>query len=287
MADHCKYWQEWGRIRRKCGRGGQGHPFSFATCIVALIGLAVTLGDSPAAATYLDNGVTARDRSGLNIRRPPPPGAPRFGRRAPAPARPAVDTAWFWARVSPRRAAAAPRRFASTLDLVRARRRSHAAVYSPGHLARLGRDWQRPIAAAAARHRISEALVLAVIAVESAGRPRARSPKGAQGLMQLIPATARRFGVADAFDPVQNVAGGVAYLDFLLARFGGDLILALAGYNAGEGAVERHAGVPPYAETRAYVVRVLDALVAAEALCPAPPDGPRAPCPLPPETARR
>jgi soluble lytic murein transglycosylase-like protein len=102
-------------------------------------------------------------------------------------------------------------------------------------------------------------LLHAVIAVESGYDARAVSSKGALGLMQLMPATARRFGVADAFDPQQNLAGGAAYLKWLLDRFGGDLELTLAAYNAGEGAVAR-AGhrVPPFAETRAYVPRVLD-----------------------------
>ncbi len=125
---------------------------------------------------------------------------------------------------------------------------------------------------------MSEVLLLAVIAVESAGRARAVSPKGAKGLMQLIPATARRFGVADSFDPAQTILGGAAYLDWLLERFGGDAILALAGYNAGEGAIERHKGVPPYNETRDYVVKVFDALAAAKDLCRTPADTPRRTC---------
>ena len=80
--------------------------------------------------------------------------------------------------------------------------------------------------------------------------------------MQLIPATARRFNVKDAYDPSQNIAGGAAYLNWLLKEFNGDVLLALAGYNAGEGAVRKHKGVPPYKETRDYVVKVLDAIVA-------------------------
>ena len=96
-------------------------------------------------------------------------------------------------------------------------------------------------------------LVLAVIQVESAYRTDALSSKEAAGLMQLIPATAARFGVRDAFNPEDNVRGGMAYLRWLLAYFQGNLSLALAAYNAGEGAVERHRGVPPYAETRAYL----------------------------------
>ena len=110
--------------------------------------------------------------------------------------------------------------------------------------------------ATARQHGVDPLLVKAVILAESAGRRWATSPKGAMGLMQLLPATARRFGVADPFDPAQNVAGGTRYLRWLLDRFGGDVTLALAGYNAGEGAVERHGGVPPYRETRSYVRKV-------------------------------
>jgi hypothetical protein len=100
-------------------------------------------------------------------------------------------------------------------------------------------------------------LVLSVISAESAFNPRALSPKGASGLMQLIPATARRFGVKDVWNPEQNLRGGMAYLQWLLAYFEGDLEWVLAGYNAGEHRVERYRGVPPFAETRAYVKRIL------------------------------
>jgi len=100
-------------------------------------------------------------------------------------------------------------------------------------------------------------LVLSVISAESAFNPRARSPKGAFGLMQLIPATAKRFGVRDPWDPEQNIRGGMAYLQWLLDYFKGDVEQALAGYNAGERRVVRYRGVPPYAETRAYVKRIL------------------------------
>lgn len=99
-------------------------------------------------------------------------------------------------------------------------------------------------------------LVLAVIGTESNFNPKARSPKNAQGLMQLIPETAQRFNVRDSYDPVQNIRGGMAYLRWLLAYFEGDVVLATAGYNAGEGAVDRYRGVPPYRETREYVKRI-------------------------------
>jgi soluble lytic murein transglycosylase-like protein len=100
-------------------------------------------------------------------------------------------------------------------------------------------------------------LVLAVIHAESAFNPDARSPKNARGLMQLIPETARRFGVQDIHHPVQNLHGGMAYLRWLLAYFKGDLQHALAGYNAGEGAVDQYRGIPPYRETRQYVRKVI------------------------------
>ena len=104
--------------------------------------------------------------------------------------------------------------------------------------------------------RLEPSLVLAVIEAESNFNLEAQSPKNAQGLMQLIPATADRFGVANVWDPVQNLKGGMAYLRWLLDHFDGDLELALAGYNAGEQAVARHGGVPPYPETQAYVKRI-------------------------------
>lgn len=112
------------------------------------------------------------------------------------------------------------------------------------------------IAAAARAQGVDEAIVRAIIHAESAFNPNALSRVGAQGLMQLMPATARRFGVSDAFDASQNISGGVKYLAWLLKRFNGNLTLAAAGYNAGEGAVDKYNGVPPYSETQRYVQRV-------------------------------
>lgn len=114
-----------------------------------------------------------------------------------------------------------------------------------------------PIIEAEARAEgIDATLVKSVMLVESNYNPRAVSKKGARGLMQLMPDAARRFGVSDRFDAEQSIRGGVRYLATLLAFFKGDVALAVAGYNAGENAVVRHAGVPPYAETREYVRRV-------------------------------
>ena len=102
-------------------------------------------------------------------------------------------------------------------------------------------------------------LILAIIQTESNFNPRARSPANAQGLMQLIPATAARFGVRDRTNPVQNLHGGMAYVRWLLSFFQGDLKLSLAGYNAGEHAVEKYLGIPPYRETQNYVRKVIRA----------------------------
>lgn len=111
---------------------------------------------------------------------------------------------------------------------------------------------------AAIQHAVSADLVRAVVKVESNFQPHARSPKGAIGLMQVMPATGRRFGAVDLHDPRTNIQAGTRYLRWLLTRFGDDMTLALAAYNAGEGAVEKHGRqVPPYAETRDYVGKVL------------------------------
>jgi TPR repeat protein len=109
----------------------------------------------------------------------------------------------------------------------------------------------------APQFKVQPQLALAIIQVESSFDTYAISPAAAMGLMQLIPQTAQRFGVKNAFDPQQNIRGGLAYLRYLLAYFEGDVALVAAAYNAGEGAVDRHKGIPPFAETREYVKRVV------------------------------
>ena len=116
--------------------------------------------------------------------------------------------------------------------------------------------YDREIAAAAERWKVDPALVRAVIHAESAFRPDAISRKGAQGLMQLMPGTADMYGVEDPFDAAQNIDAGVQHLAGLLQRYNGDVTLAAAAYNAGEGAVKRWGGIPPYEETKVYVQRV-------------------------------
>jgi soluble lytic murein transglycosylase len=118
--------------------------------------------------------------------------------------------------------------------------------------------WRDVAAREAERYGLDPRLVRAVIYVESGEDPRAVSPKGAQGLMQLMPGTADELGVGNAFRPRENIQGGVGYLASLLQRFGGNLELALAAYNAGAGAVQKYGGIPPYPETQAYVRKVLE-----------------------------
>jgi hypothetical protein len=254
--------------------------------VVALLsyGISAFCGDSPARAGLLKNSVRVGDRSAMTIVRKPQPGQ-RHLIRPPSPVVRAPATsgaeahAWFWdEHDTAASAAAGPDRWTDALASLHAHRAEGDAVFSEDRLRGIKGKFETQIAAAARAHGVSEVLLLAVIAVESAGETRAASPKGAQGLMQLIPATAKRFGVADSFDPAQNILGGAAYLDWLLRRFDGDAILAIAGYNAGEGAIDQHKGVPPFSETRDYVVKVFDALAAAEALCRVPAETPRSTC---------
>lgn len=178
--------------------------------------------------------------------------------------------AWFWDQVSPEIEASGPGRLDDALMAIR----GSGAVQAPRlqSLQDIARARGIPILKSTIGTEVSPALVLAVIAVESAGRADAVSSAGAQGLMQLMPATASRFGVSDSLAPEENIAGGVQYLNWLMEEFGNDPILVLAGYNAGEGNVRKHQGVPPFAETRDYVPKVLAAFQVAKGLCATPPE---------------
>ena len=208
---------------------------------------------------------------GADPRRPGDP-RPDAALEPPPGLLPTTPTAydWYWVEVSPAIGLDAATRFQSAINTIR----SNPLKIDTPRLQTLQRIVQAhgsDILASTVGTQVSPALVLAVIAIESAGRTDAVSSAGAEGLMQLIPATAERFGVADSMDPRANITGGVTYLDWLLKEFGRDPVLALAGYNAGEGAVREHQGVPPYAETRAYVPKVLAAWNLARGLCLTPP----------------
>ncbi len=212
--------------------------------------------------------------------RQPPPSAPsaeeEAGTRAsaalPAPRSPGSAYAWFWDIVPADLAATGPGRLDQGLRALQ-NGPGGASVAAPrlDTMRRIADTHGRDILMATIGTEVSPALVLAVISIESAGRTEALSSAGAQGLMQLMPATAERFGVADRTVAADNIKGGTAYLHWLLDHFQGDPILALAAYNAGEGAVRDNGGVPDYAETRDYVPKVLAAWNVARGLCQTPP----------------
>jgi hypothetical protein len=184
----------------------------------------------------------------------------------PGPA-PTSSYAWFWDAV-PTGLSDASGRFDSAL-IALGQGPDGSSVRAPRlqHMQEVADAYGKDILKATLDTNVSPALVLAVIGIESAGNADAVSHAGAVGLMQLIPATAERFGVTDSTDPVQNIKGGVAYLDWLLKEFDNDPLMVLAAYNAGEGAVKANNGVPPYAETRDYVPKVLAAWQVAQGLC--------------------
>ena len=191
---------------------------------------------------------------------------------APVTEESAGPSDWFWASIPAGLPPDLNRFWAAQDHLASAEEAASLGAPRLDTVSRIAREHGRDILAASIGTQVSPAFALAVIAAESAGRPDAESGAGAQGLMQLIPATAERFGVEDAFDTAQNIAGGVAYLDWLMEEFDRDPILVLAAYNAGEGAVTRSGGVPNYEETRTYVPRVLAAWGMARSLCNTPPE---------------
>lgn len=191
---------------------------------------------------------------------------------------PSSASSWFWNRVP-----------AAMEDGSRARA-MHIVANARGHLQgftgakaqarRVLTRWRAEIKTAARKSGINEALIVALVIVESGGDPNARSPKGALGLGQLMPGTARQYGVRDAFDPAENLRGSATYLSDLINMFRGDLVLALAAYNSGAQTVIKYRGVPPYAETRSYVPKVLAAFEMAGDFCASHPRAARRTCRL-------
>ncbi|MBN2906093.1 MAG: lytic transglycosylase domain-containing protein [Rhodobacteraceae bacterium] len=254
-------------------------PFLITITIAVLVALAAPVAaDPPPWPEFTFRRVTPpAPGAGRRITVQIAPVAPRVAPPAADPTPPGAEDApgpaWFWARISPALADSGPGRLAPALVAL-SDAPAGQAITAPRlqDLQDIAAAYGVDILLATVGTRVSPALALAVIGVESGGRTGAISPKGAAGLMQLMPDTAARFGVSDASDPVANIRGGVAYLDWLMGEFGGDPVLVLAAYNAGEGAVRDHSGVPPYAETRTYVPRVLAAWTVARGLCQTPPE---------------
>lgn len=215
----------------------------------------------------------ARKRVAVKVNRPAVlPIAPATAPTAAAVAKPRVGKYdWFWAKVSPDAAQSGPGRLELAINALSGSNNSVAAPRLQ-HMQDITKLHGVDILRSTIGTRVSPALALAVIAVESGGKAEAVSGAGAQGLMQLMPDTASRFGVEDSLVPAQNIAGGIKYLDWLMGHFSDDPILVLAGYNAGEGSVRKHAGVPPFPETRDYVPKVLAAFQVAKGLCKTPPE---------------
>ncbi|WP_340107920.1 lytic transglycosylase domain-containing protein [Pikeienuella sp. HZG-20] len=242
-----------------------------------LVAAGLVIGQSPAAAAADLGGARS-----FRLVKPPSLGPKRrltiTTTRSAIPQKPAPRApryGWFWREAASGIGAADPARLAPLVASVASR------LGGPTRRAlveEIGETWRAEIAAAADAARISEALLIAVVAAESGGDSRAVSPAGAQGLGQLMPETARRFAVSDPFEPAENLRAAADYLSLLLTMFKEDALLALAGYNAGENAVLRHKGVPPYAETRDYVPIVLGYYHEARGLCRTAPSGPRAAC---------
>lgn len=195
-----------------------------------------------------------------------------------SPMSPSAAYGWYWDKVPSAQGAKDGRYALAMASLTQGP--AGATVRAPRlqQLQEMASKYGTEILKATIGTNVSPAFVLAVIGIESAGQPEAVSSAGAQGLMQLIPATAERFGVTDATDPTQNIKGGVAYLDWLMGQFDRDPLMVLAAYNAGEGAVRANDGVPPYAETRDYVPKVLAAWQVAQGLCLTPPELVSDPC---------
>ena len=177
---------------------------------------------------------------------------------------------WFWDEISPAAENSGPGRLEKAINVMAGATNSVPAPRLQ-HMQDIASVNGIDILRSTIGTQVSPALVLAVITVESSGKSDAVSSAGAKGLMQLMPATAERFGVKDSFVAQDNIAGGVKYLNWLMDEFDRDPILVLAGYNAGEGSVRKHAGVPPFAETRDYVPKVLAAFQVAKGLCRTPP----------------
>ena len=246
------------------------------------IALASVLGFAAAAAPEAHAAGLSGKKGVFKVVKPPNAGAKRrlilnqAPQGLPPSSRPSsARHGWFWNVASPLVADADEAR---AKDLAAAAAKRIGGEQSRLLVEKISVAFRKEIRTASQKADVSPAFLIAVIAAESRGQPNATSKKGAQGLAQLMPATAKRYGVTDAYDPAQNLNAAAAFLNSLLKRFDEDALLALAGYNAGPNAVRRNNGVPPYAETRDYIPIVLSYFHDAAQLCLRPPAGPRGAC---------
>ncbi|MEE9388573.1 MAG: lytic transglycosylase domain-containing protein [Paracoccaceae bacterium] len=200
----------------------------------------------------------------------PPPPVPAL----PQTPKPSVtEYSWFWDHVSPKLEDASGGRLERAVNhLTNEGQKNGLQGPRLQFMQSLAQKFGNDILLATIGTDVSPALVLAVMGVESSGNIDALSSAGAQGLMQLMPATAERFGVTNTGDAADNIRGGVAYLNWLMHEFNNDPVFVLAAYNAGENAVKSRGGVPDFPETRAYVPKVLAAWTVARALCQTTPE---------------
>ncbi|MBL4928810.1 lytic transglycosylase domain-containing protein [Fuscibacter oryzae] len=240
-----------------------------------LPGKRITVQIDPAEQARLLATLPKVDPDGVDVPAADPK-APEGPMQPAAPAGASYD--WFWNTVPVARDQVDGRFVLAMATLSQGPAGAQVAAPRMQHMQEIADSYGTEILKATIGTEVSPALVLAVIGVESAGKPKALSTAGAVGLMQLIPDTASRFGVTDSTDPGQNIKGGVAYLDWLMKRFNRDPLMVIAAYNAGEGAVDANNGVPPFAETRDYVPKVLAAWQVAQGLCLTPPELVTDPC---------
>jgi soluble lytic murein transglycosylase-like protein len=180
---------------------------------------------------------------------------------------------WFWQHISPKAEDSGPGRLEqAVLALSKAPAGQEVVVPRLQELQQIAAAHGSTLLRTTVGTQVSPALALAVISVESAGHADAISSAGAKGLMQLMPETAKQYGGSDLANPEQNITGGVAFLNTLMGKFDRDPVLVLAAYNAGETAIAEHGGVPPFAQTRDYVPKVLAAFQVARGLCLTPPE---------------
>jgi len=246
------------------------------TRIVLMVSVIASAAVLPATPAFTQSNSHFRSVSSELARRPRGGVVDLFARPSAGTLRsPSNMDAWFWRGVSPARSAAEPLRLQAAATLAATGRYSPP---SPARFKDMMVEHGDHLNAAAAAYGLSLPFLMSLVMVESGGAHDAISSAGAVGLTQLMPATAALMQVADATDPYENVMGGARYLSQMLVAHGGDAILALAAYNAGPGSVARAGGVPRYAETRAYVPKVLAAWSVARQMCQTPPTNATGPC---------